>query len=177
MKRVFSKLSLHAYMITNGIQFFLPVGFGAFWPPLLRMTFLRVRQSFGPADSTLWIGSVFIRVIVMISTKILVYRSPDGAKHTEALLDTRRRKKSCSELFHNGYRVKMLHHAPVCEKEERDDSQYTLSSCLHAVSYWGKNWCWNPDGCVPFLQEQLYRCLLLIRLWFLRHGTKQNAWK
>uniref|UniRef100_A0A9J7XVD9 Calcium-activated potassium channel subunit alpha-1 n=1 Tax=Cyprinus carpio carpio TaxID=630221 RepID=A0A9J7XVD9_CYPCA len=72
----------------------------------------------------------------MIPAKMLVYRSPDGAMRTEALLNTRRRKKSCDELFHNGYRVKMLH-APVCEKEERDDSQHTLSSCFHTVLYWG----------------------------------------
>ncbi|RXN08979.1 calcium-activated potassium channel subunit alpha-1-like isoform X1 [Labeo rohita] len=72
----------------------------------------------------------------MIPTKMLVYRSPDGATCTETLPNTRRRKKSCGELFHNGYRVKMLH-APVCEKVERDDFRHTLSSCFHAILYWG----------------------------------------
>lgn len=124
----------------------------------------------------------------MIPTKMLVYRSPDGATRTEALLNTRRRKKSCSELFHNGYRVKMLH-APVCEKEERDDSQHTLSSCFHAVLYWGKNWCWNPHGSMDVSQSSRNKeaalssftlvfgesCLVLIWQWFLRHGTKQNT--
>ena len=76
----------------------------------------------------------------MIPTKMLVYRGPDGNTRAEVLPSTRRRKKSCGELFHNGYRVKMTHgHGLTGEKEEQDGLHHTLSSCFHVISYWGKN--------------------------------------
>ncbi|TRY68117.1 hypothetical protein DNTS_023812 [Danionella cerebrum] len=91
-----------------------------------------------------WLGFLLPRALhlhcfilfIMIPTKMLVYRSPDGNTHTESLENTRRRKKSGGELFHNGYRVKMVH-PPVLEKEQEKGIQHSLSSILCALSYWG----------------------------------------
>ncbi|KAJ8264327.1 hypothetical protein GJAV_G00147880 [Gymnothorax javanicus] len=81
-----------------------------------------------------WLGSCPDNLI-MIPTKMLVYRGPDGGTHTEVLRTTRRRKKSCGELFQNGYRVK-AGHGPA-DKENQDSFLSKLSSCFHVVSYWG----------------------------------------
>ena len=74
----------------------------------------------------------------MIPTKMLVYRGPDGGTRSEVSLNTRRRKKSCADLFQNGYRVKMAHGGAGGEKEEPDPGQRSLASCLRFVSHWGK---------------------------------------
>ncbi|KAM6951647.1 calcium-activated potassium channel subunit alpha-1-like isoform 8-T8 [Aplochiton taeniatus] len=63
---------------------------------------------------------------------MLVYRGQDGGTRTETFPNTRRRKKSCGELFQNGYRVKMAH-----DKDDQGHVCHTLGSCLHMISYWG----------------------------------------
>lgn len=76
----------------------------------------------------------------MIPTKMLVYRGPDGVTHSEAVSRTRRRKKSCGDLFQNGYRVKLSHvHGPRVREETRGDGVcHTLSSCVCLLAHWGK---------------------------------------
>lgn len=75
----------------------------------------------------------------MIPTKMLVYRGPDGDTHSEAVHHTRKRKKSCGDLFQNGYRVKLSHtHVLVGEETGRDGMYHTLSSCFRVLAYWGK---------------------------------------
>lgn len=75
----------------------------------------------------------------MIPTKMLVYRGPDGDTHSKAVHHTRRRKKSCGDLFQNGYRVKLSHtHGPVREEPETHGVYHTLSSCFRLLAYWGK---------------------------------------
>lgn len=73
----------------------------------------------------------------MIPTKMLVYRGPDGGTHSQAISNTRRRKKSTGELFQKGYRVRMGH-GQVGEKEDQDSIWYSLGACFHVISYWGK---------------------------------------
>ncbi|XP_062330902.1 calcium-activated potassium channel subunit alpha-1a-like isoform X11 [Osmerus eperlanus] len=72
----------------------------------------------------------------MIPTKMLVYRGPDGGTRSETLVTTRRRKKSCGDLFQNGYRVKMGH-GQACEKKDQDNLCHSLISCFRVISYWG----------------------------------------
>ncbi|KAL2078597.1 hypothetical protein ACEWY4_026282 [Coilia grayii] len=74
----------------------------------------------------------------MIPTKMLVYQGADGGTRSQAFLNTRRRKKSCADLFQNGYRVKMGHGGGGAgEKDEDEQAHYSLSSCLRFVSHWG----------------------------------------
>lgn len=73
----------------------------------------------------------------MISTKMLVYRGPDGGTHSQTISNTRRRKKSTGELFQKGYRVRMGH-GQVSDKEDQDSICYNFGSCVHVISYWGK---------------------------------------
>ncbi|TNN82443.1 Calcium-activated potassium channel subunit alpha-1 [Liparis tanakae] len=69
---------------------------------------------------------------------MLVYRAPDGGTHTQTVSNTRRRKKSTGELFQNGYRVR-TGRGQVSEKEDQDSICYSLGSCFHVISYWGKS--------------------------------------
>lgn len=79
--------------------------------------------------------------LMMIPTKMLVYRGPDGDTLSEAVHNTRRRKKSCADLFQNGYRVKLSHaHGPVREENRADGASHTLASCFRLLAYWGKEW-------------------------------------
>ncbi|KAI4883240.1 hypothetical protein NFI96_019734 [Prochilodus magdalenae] len=64
--------------------------------------------------------------------QILVFRGPRGILQTEAVQDNRRRKKSCGDLFHNGYRVR------TGEAKEGDGLLYSFSSCLRVLANWGK---------------------------------------
>lgn len=68
----------------------------------------------------------------MISSKILVFRGLRGTLQTEAVQDNPRRKKSCGDLFHNGYRVR------TGEAKESNGLLYSLTSCLRVLSNWGK---------------------------------------
>lgn len=71
----------------------------------------------------------------MISSKLLVFRGPRGALVTETVQESVRRKKSCGELFQNGYRVKL---GPGQTGDGRSDSQSSFFYCLHVLSKWGK---------------------------------------
>ncbi len=72
----------------------------------------------------------------MITSRLLVFRGPRGALVTETVQETRRRKKSCADLFHNGYRVKL---GPGQIRDGKEsDSQSSLFYCLHVLSNWGK---------------------------------------
>lgn len=79
---------------------------------------------------------------------MLVYRGPDGGTHSQAISNTRRRKKSTGELFQNGYRVRMGH-GQVSDKEDQDSFCHSLGSCLHVISYWGKTWLTGARGGSP----------------------------
>ncbi|KAK3528741.1 hypothetical protein QTP70_011211 [Hemibagrus guttatus] len=66
---------------------------------------------------------------------MLVYRGPDGDTHSEAVHHTRRRKKSCGDLFQNGYRIKLSHtHGPV--REETRNSIKLVNLCSIFISTW-----------------------------------------
>lgn len=75
---------------------------------------------------------------IMISSKLLVFRGPRGALVTEPVEEcqNRRRKKSCSDLFQNGYRVR-LSTSQIGDGKERNH-QNSLSSCLRVLSNWCK---------------------------------------
>ncbi|XP_043911727.1 calcium-activated potassium channel subunit alpha-1 isoform X9 [Protopterus annectens] len=72
----------------------------------------------------------------MISSKILVYRGPDGGTRTETFRNTRRRKKSLGDLYQNGYRVKAGHNHAT-DKEDLDNFRHSLASCYRVACYWG----------------------------------------
>ncbi len=74
----------------------------------------------------------------MITSRLLVFRGPRGALVTETVQETRRRKKSCADLFQNGYRVKL---GPGQIRDGKEsDSQSSLFYCLHVLSNWGKTY-------------------------------------
>lgn len=74
----------------------------------------------------------------MITSRLLVFRGPRGALVTETVQESRRRKKSCADLFQNGYRVKL---GPGQIGDGKDsDSQSSLFYCLHVLSNWGKTY-------------------------------------
>ncbi|XP_077437994.1 calcium-activated potassium channel subunit alpha-1a isoform X11 [Vanacampus margaritifer] len=72
----------------------------------------------------------------MIPPKLLVYRRTLCEVNLEKLQETPRRKKSCSDLFQNGYRVKQGRHA--LEVQERQTGAYqSFRCCLCLLSNWG----------------------------------------
>lgn len=73
----------------------------------------------------------------MIPSKILVYRRPNGGIRAQTLQSARRRKKSCADLFQNGYRVR-FGPGPAAEKEDLENQRFSLSTSLQFLSNWGK---------------------------------------
>ena len=73
----------------------------------------------------------------MIPPKLLVYRRTHSDANSETLRETWRRKKSCGDLFQNGYRVRQGHHGQE-EKRGRTGPYHSLWSCLRILSNWGK---------------------------------------
>ena len=74
----------------------------------------------------------------MIPPKLLVYRRTHSDANLETLPETWRRKKSCSELFQNGYRVRQGHH----RQEDRDKQPrpcHSVRSGLRVLLNWGKS--------------------------------------
>lgn len=74
----------------------------------------------------------------MIPPKLLVYRRTHSDANLETLPETWRRKKSCGELFQNGYRVRQGHH----RQEERDRQPgpcHSVHSGLRVLLNWGKS--------------------------------------
>lgn len=73
----------------------------------------------------------------MIPPKLLMYRRTHSDANLETLRETWRRKKSCGDLFQNGYRVRQGHHAQE-EKERQAGPYHSVWSCLRILSNWGK---------------------------------------
>ncbi|KAM4730135.1 calcium-activated potassium channel subunit alpha-1a isoform 4-T4 [Anableps anableps] len=72
----------------------------------------------------------------MIPPKLLVYRRTHCDVNLENLQETWRRKKSCGDLFQNGYRVRQSHHGQD-DKRGQTGFYHTLWSCMHILSNWG----------------------------------------
>lgn len=73
----------------------------------------------------------------MIPPKLLVYRRTHSDANLDTLQETWRRKKSCGDLFQNGYRVRQGHHGQE-EKERQTGLYHSLWTCLRILSNWGK---------------------------------------
>ncbi|XP_055358387.1 calcium-activated potassium channel subunit alpha-1 isoform X16 [Betta splendens] len=71
----------------------------------------------------------------MIPTKLLVYRRTPSETIPETPQDTRRRKKSCGELFQNGYRVRQIRRR---RQERRRQRGYfrSVRSCVRVLANW-----------------------------------------
>lgn len=74
----------------------------------------------------------------MIPPKLLVYRRTHSDVNLQTLQETWRRKKSCGDLFQNGYRVRQGHHGQE-KKGSQTGLYYSVWSCLHILSNWGKS--------------------------------------
>ncbi|XP_063346910.1 calcium-activated potassium channel subunit alpha-1a isoform X8 [Pelmatolapia mariae] len=72
----------------------------------------------------------------MIPPKLLVYRRTHSDVNLQTLQETWRRKKSCGDLFQNGYRVRQGHHGQE-KKGSQTGLYYSVWSCLHILSSWG----------------------------------------
>lgn len=81
----------------------------------------------------------------MIPPKLLVYRRTLSDVNLDNLRETWRRKKSCGDLFHNGYRVRQGHHGQE-EKGGRTGFYHSVWSCLHVLSNWGKSISFSQCG-------------------------------
>lgn len=73
----------------------------------------------------------------MIPPKLLVYRRTHGDACVETRHETRRRKKSCGELFQNGYRVRQGHRGQGM-KGRRTGPHHSVCSCVQVLCSWGK---------------------------------------
>lgn len=73
----------------------------------------------------------------MIPPRLLVYRRAESSAHLETLPETWRRKKSCGDLFQNGYRVRQGRPG-LEEKERRTGLSHSVWSCLCLLCNWGK---------------------------------------
>lgn len=71
----------------------------------------------------------------MIPPKLLMYRRTHSDANLETLSETWRRKKSCGELFQNGYRVRQGHH----RREDRAKHPHSVRSGLRILLNWGKS--------------------------------------
>ncbi|XP_030011725.1 calcium-activated potassium channel subunit alpha-1a isoform X29 [Sphaeramia orbicularis] len=72
----------------------------------------------------------------MIPPKLLVYRRTHSDIHLDVLRETWRRKKSCGDLFQNGYRVRQGHHGHD-GKERQTGFYHSVWSCVHFLCNWG----------------------------------------
>lgn len=73
----------------------------------------------------------------MIPPRLLVYRRTESSANLETLPETWRRKKSCGDLFQNGYRVRQGRPG-LEEKERRTGLSHSVWSCLRLLCNWGK---------------------------------------
>lgn len=73
----------------------------------------------------------------MIPPRLLVYRRTESNANLETLQETWRRKKSCGDLFQNGYRVRQGRPG-LEEKERRTGLSHSVWSCLCLLCNWGK---------------------------------------
>ncbi|XP_020565200.1 calcium-activated potassium channel subunit alpha-1 isoform X24 [Oryzias latipes] len=72
----------------------------------------------------------------MIPPKLLVYRRTHCEVNLESLHETWRRKKSCGDLFQNGYRIRQGHHGQE-EKGRQTGFYHSVWACLRFLSNWG----------------------------------------
>ncbi|XP_035848519.1 calcium-activated potassium channel subunit alpha-1a isoform X35 [Sander lucioperca] len=72
----------------------------------------------------------------MIPPKLLVYRRTQSDANSEIVRETWRRKKSCGDLFQNGYRVRQGHHGQE-EKQRQTGLYHSVWSCLCILCNWG----------------------------------------
>ena len=93
----------------------------------------------------------------MIPPKLLVYRRTHCDVNLENLHETWRRKKSCGELFQNGYRVRQGHHGQE-EKGRQTGFYHSVWSCLCILSNWGK----TSSVCIWLY----WKCMLISFLFF-----------
>ena len=81
----------------------------------------------------------------MIPPKLLMYRCQRSDASVDVPPETWRRKKSCGELFQNGYRVRLAHHVHLNgEGNQRPATGLFQSACwsrLKVLSNWGKSCC------------------------------------
>lgn len=100
----------------------------------------------------------------MISSKLLVFRGPRGVLVTEPVEEnqTRRRKKSCGDLFQNGYRVRFSTSQPGYGRQK--NKQNSFYSCLRVLS----NWCkWLFLGIVIFLNHVCRKVVVFVFTFWL----------
>lgn len=71
----------------------------------------------------------------MIPQKLLMYRRKRSAAFHQDETETRRRKKSCGDLFQNGYRVRQSQRG---REEEEPGSNSSVWSWLMGLFSWGK---------------------------------------
>lgn len=74
----------------------------------------------------------------MIPPKLLVYRRTHCDVNIETVHETWRRKKSCGDLFQNGYRVRPGHHGRRGNGSQ-SGFYHSVWSCFHVLSNWGKS--------------------------------------
>lgn len=102
----------------------------------------------------------------MIPTKLLVYRRTPSDIILEPSQETRRRKKSCGELFQNGYRVRQIHRGPR-EPESQTGLFHSVRSCLNTLSNWSKDICISIKLNLFIRRDDLFSCFNVTVCWDL----------
>lgn len=80
----------------------------------------------------------FLKSKTMIPPKLLMDRRTHSDTNLDTLQERWRRKKSCGDLFQNGYRVRQGHHAHE-DKGRQTGPYHSVWSCLCILSNWGKS--------------------------------------
>lgn len=109
----------------------------------------------------------------MIPPRLLVYRRTESGANLETLPETWRRKKSCGDLFQNGYRVRQGRPG-LEEKERRTGLSHSVWSCLCLLCNWGKEvgcscWCVHTTSRWKLRQNSVALAnSLAVMLWLSR---------
>ncbi|TWW78960.1 Calcium-activated potassium channel subunit alpha-1 BK channel BKCA alpha [Takifugu flavidus] len=100
----------------------------------------------------------------MIPPKLLVYRRTHSDANVEPLPETRRRKKSCGDLFQNGYRVRQGHH----RQEDRDKrtGPRPVRSALRVLFNWGLRFLRALSNSIKLVNL----CSIFISTWLTAAG-------
>lgn len=109
----------------------------------------------------------------MIPPKLLVYRRTHSNANSETLQETWRRKKSCGDLFQNGYRVRQGHHGQE-EKERQTGLYHSVWSCLRILSNWGKGVTFSVY--IYMLPERLHRVFFINRNDYVIPEHAGDSW-
>lgn len=102
--------------------------------------------SWNPLRSNLDWRAAKIHLDTMIPPKLLIYRRTLSAVNLNQLQEPHRRKKSSSDIFHNGYRVRQSHHA-MATQERQTGAYHSFRCCLRILFNWGKNILLTPNKC------------------------------